>query len=179
MDRLERRLLTQLPHPGPGELRGNPGDPRLHLWGRLGEILAEAPGEGSGSEGQDAQKERAEHHRTSSPLRGSSPARLCVTENHRACPSGRVWYRESVGERGDGTGGENGVVISHTHLTPTALRGLVEEFVTRDGTDYGSVEKTLDQKVAALMRQLERGEATIVYDSESQTTSIVPRHPSR
>ena len=74
---------------------------------------------------------------------------------------------------------ENGVVISHTHLTPTALRGLVEEFVTRDGTDYGYVEKTLDQKVAALMRQLDRGEATIVYDSESQTTSIVPRHPSR
>ena len=74
---------------------------------------------------------------------------------------------------------ENGVVISHTHLTPTALRGLVEEFVTRDGTDYGYVEKTLDQKVAALMRQLERGEVAIVYDSESQTTSIVPTHPLR
>lgn len=74
---------------------------------------------------------------------------------------------------------ENGLVISHTHLTPAALRGLVEEFVTRDGTDYGSVEKTLDQKVATLMRQLERGEAAIVYDSESQTTSIVPKHPFR
>jgi len=69
---------------------------------------------------------------------------------------------------------ENGVVILHTHLTPAALRGLLEEFVTRDGTDYGDVERTLDQKVAALMRQLERGEAAIVYDSESQTTSIVP-----
>jgi hypothetical protein len=69
---------------------------------------------------------------------------------------------------------ENGIVVSHTQLTPTALRGLVEEFVTRDGTDYGAVEKTLDQKVAALMRQLERGEAAIVYDRESQTTTIVP-----
>ena len=71
--------------------------------------------------------------------------------------------------------GENGVVVLHTHLTPAALRGLVEEFVTRDGTDYGHVEKSLDQKVAALMRQLERGEAAIVYDSQSQTTSIVPK----
>jgi uncharacterized protein len=71
---------------------------------------------------------------------------------------------------------EHGVVVPHTHLTPAALRGLVEEFVTRDGTDYGLAEKTLDQKVAALMRQLERGEAAIVYDSESQTTSIVPKH---
>jgi uncharacterized protein YheU (UPF0270 family) len=72
---------------------------------------------------------------------------------------------------------ENGVVVSHTHLTPAALRGLVEEFVTREGTDYGYVEKTLEQKVAALMRQLERGEAAIVYDPESQTTSIVPKQP--
>ena len=70
----------------------------------------------------------------------------------------------------------NGVVVLHTRLTPAALRGLAEEFVTRDGTDYGHVAKTLDQKVAALMCQLERGEAAIVYDSESQTTSIVPKH---
>lgn len=74
---------------------------------------------------------------------------------------------------------ENGVVVLHTHLTPAALRGLLEEFVTRDGTDYGPAEKTLDQKVAALMGQLERGEAAIVYESESQTTSIVPRHSLR
>ena len=67
------------------------------------------------------------------------------------------------------------VIVSHAHLTPAALRGLVEEFVTREGTDYGCVEKTLEQKVGALMRQLERGEAVIVYDSESQTTSIVPK----
>jgi len=71
---------------------------------------------------------------------------------------------------------ENAVVVLHTQLTPAALRGLVEEFVTRDGTDYGNVEKTLDQRVAALMRQLERGEAAIVYESESQTTSIVLKH---
>lgn len=74
---------------------------------------------------------------------------------------------------------ENGVVVSHTHLSPTALRGLVEEFVTREGTDYGRVEKTFDQKVAALMRQLERGEAVIVHDTQSQTTSIVPKQPLR
>ena len=41
---------------------------------------------------------------------------------------------------------ENGVVVLHTHLTPAALRGLAEEFVTRDGTDYGHVEKTLTRR---------------------------------
>ena len=74
---------------------------------------------------------------------------------------------------------ESGVVVLHTRLTPAALRRLLEEFVTRDGTDYGPAEKSLDQKVAALMRQLERGEVVIVYESESQTTSIVPRHSLR
>lgn len=68
---------------------------------------------------------------------------------------------------------ENGVVVPQTHLSPAALRGLAEEFVTRDGTDYGRAEKTLDQKVAALMRQLARGEAVIVYDTETQSTNIV------
>ncbi len=30
-----------------------------------------------------------------------------------------------------------GVELSPDDLSPEALRGLVEEFVTRDGTDYG------------------------------------------
>ena len=74
---------------------------------------------------------------------------------------------------------EDGVEVPHTHLTPAALRSLAEEFVTRDGTDYGQVEKTLEEKVATLMRQLERGEAAILYDSESQTINIAPRHALR
>ncbi len=65
--------------------------------------------------------------------------------------------------------------VPHTSLTSDALRRLAEEFVTRDGTDYGRVEKTLDDKVAALLRQLERGDAVIVYDGRSQTINIVAK----
>jgi uncharacterized protein YheU (UPF0270 family) len=68
---------------------------------------------------------------------------------------------------------EKGVVVPKAHLSPAALRGLAEEFVTRDGTDYGHEETTLDQKVAALLGQLERGEAVIVFDGETQSTNIV------
>ena len=73
---------------------------------------------------------------------------------------------------------EHGVEVPHTDLPPGTLRRLAEEFVTRDGTDYGAREKTLDEKVAALMRRLRRGEAAIMYESESQTISIVPK-PAR
>ena len=58
-------------------------------------------------------------------------------------------------------------------LSPEALRALVEEFVTRDGTDYGAVEPDLDAKVADVMRQLERGEVRIVFDPDSETTTLV------
>jgi hypothetical protein len=57
------------------------------------------------------------------------------------------------------------------------LRRLIEEFVTRDGTDYGAIERTLEQKVAAVVRQLEIGEAAIVVDVDHDTIDIVLPRP--
>jgi uncharacterized protein YheU (UPF0270 family) len=58
-------------------------------------------------------------------------------------------------------------------LAPDVLRALIEEFVTRDGTDYGVREIDLEQKVENLRRQLARGEARIVFDPESESVNIV------
>jgi uncharacterized protein YheU (UPF0270 family) len=71
-------------------------------------------------------------------------------------------------------GEARGVVIPPDQLAPDTLRGLVEEFVTRDGTDYGAVEQSVAQKVAAVMAQLESGEARLVFDPESETANVVP-----
>lgn len=59
-------------------------------------------------------------------------------------------------------------------LSREALLGLVEEFVTRDGTDYGSVERSVEAKIRDVMAQLEAGEARIVFDADTETTNIVP-----
>jgi hypothetical protein len=64
------------------------------------------------------------------------------------------------------------VAVPHTELAPELLRRLIEEFVTRDGTDYGAVERTLGEKVAAVVRQLETGELAIVVDIEHETVDI-------
>jgi uncharacterized protein YheU (UPF0270 family) len=64
------------------------------------------------------------------------------------------------------------VEVPHAQLAPTVLRRLIEEFVTRDGTDYGAVERTLGEKVAAVVRQLETGELAIVVDIEHETVDI-------
>jgi uncharacterized protein YheU (UPF0270 family) len=45
--------------------------------------------------------------------------------------------------------------------------------VLREGTEYGERDVSLDQKVAQVERQLQRGEAQIVFDPESQTIDIV------
>jgi uncharacterized protein YheU (UPF0270 family) len=65
------------------------------------------------------------------------------------------------------------VVIPHGDISPDALRGVVESFVLREGTDYGRHEFSLDQKVAHVMAQLERGEARIVFDPNSETVDII------
>jgi uncharacterized protein YheU (UPF0270 family) len=64
-------------------------------------------------------------------------------------------------------------VVPHTELSEDALRGVVESFVLREGTEYGEKDFSLDQKLAHVIRQLERGEAQIVFDPQSETIDIV------
>jgi uncharacterized protein YheU (UPF0270 family) len=69
------------------------------------------------------------------------------------------------------------IVIPHAELSAEALRSVVESFVLREGTDYGEREISLDQKVAQVLRQLERGEARIVFDAKLETVDIVVSRP--
>ncbi len=65
-------------------------------------------------------------------------------------------------------------------LPPATLRAVVEEFITRAATDYGAHEKTLEEKIGDVMRQLQRGEAKVIFDPESNTVNIVPsKRPRR
>lgn len=68
---------------------------------------------------------------------------------------------------------EQGIEIDPDSLSAEALRGLVEEFVSREGTDYGHADRSLESKVADVHRQLDSGEARIVFDLASESASIV------
>ena len=68
---------------------------------------------------------------------------------------------------------EGGVELDPEQLSPGALRGLVEEYVTREGTEYGEGDWSLEDKVARVFRQLDRGDARIVFDLELESASIV------
>lgn len=57
-------------------------------------------------------------------------------------------------------------------LSKEALRGIIEEYVTREGTDYGSQEYSLEQKVEQVRRQLASGLAVILFDPVTESCSI-------
>lgn len=68
---------------------------------------------------------------------------------------------------------EAGVVVPWDRLSETALRGVIEDFVTLEGTEYGFHDVELETKVAEVRRQLERGEVLVVFDPKSETVGLV------
>lgn len=68
---------------------------------------------------------------------------------------------------------EQPIEVPYGDLPPDTLQTIAEDFCSRDGTDYGEVELSLEQKVTMLMTQLRRGEAHILFEANSQTLRIV------
>jgi uncharacterized protein YheU (UPF0270 family) len=64
------------------------------------------------------------------------------------------------------------VEIPHDALSADALRGVIEAFVLREGTEYGDRDFTLAEKVTQVMRQLQRGEARVMFDPETETVTL-------
>jgi uncharacterized protein len=59
--------------------------------------------------------------------------------------------------------------IPHTLLSAEALRAVVAEFVTRDGTDHTAV----DSRITVVLAQLEAGRVEMHFDAETQSCNIV------
>ncbi|QJD57719.1 YheU family protein [Pseudomonas sp. gcc21] len=66
------------------------------------------------------------------------------------------------------------MLIPHHMLDPETLQRMIEDFVTRDGTDNG-YDATLEQRVNQLKRQLERGDVLIVFHPDTGDTSLAHR----
>ena len=64
--------------------------------------------------------------------------------------------------------------IPWQQLSADTLTAILEEFASREGTDYGDVIYTLERKVEMLRRQLERGDIGITFDPQTQTCTLVP-----
>jgi uncharacterized protein len=76
---------------------------------------------------------------------------------------------------GDTDAPQEPVIVPHGELSPEALTGVIESFVLREGTDYGERDVPFATKVMQVRAQLERREAEIVYDPNTETIDIVIR----
>lgn len=63
-------------------------------------------------------------------------------------------------------------IIPINHLNPDTLQNIIEEFVSRAGTDYGEKEVLIDTKIRQVKYQLETGQAVLVYDEETGMCNI-------
>jgi uncharacterized protein YheU (UPF0270 family) len=70
------------------------------------------------------------------------------------------------------------IVVPYTELSPEALTGVIESFVLREGTDYGERDVPFETKIQQVRRQLERREAEIVFDPNTDSVGIVVRKPT-
>ena len=62
------------------------------------------------------------------------------------------------------------MLIPHLLLSPAALRAVVEEFVTRDGTDNSCVEP----RILQVLHQLDVGSVELHFEHATETCNILP-----
>ncbi|MBT6481282.1 MAG: YheU family protein [Gammaproteobacteria bacterium] len=66
--------------------------------------------------------------------------------------------------------------IPYQELEAETLRAIIEEFISREGTDYGAHEYSLEQKVQQVRNQLERGDIVLNFDPETESCDLQAVH---
>jgi len=65
------------------------------------------------------------------------------------------------------------IEIPLDRLSPELLSGIIEEFIQREGTDYGANEVALDDKIQQVKKQIQRGEVVITFDHQTETCNLL------
>jgi hypothetical protein len=63
-------------------------------------------------------------------------------------------------------------IIPVNKLSAHALQGVIEEFISRNGTDYGAIEASLETSIRQVKLKLADGSAVPVFDGKTETTNI-------
>lgn len=63
--------------------------------------------------------------------------------------------------------------IPRAALSSEALHGIIENFILREGTDYGREEVAFETKFNQIQRQLDKGDIKIIFDPNTETVGMV------
>ena len=64
-------------------------------------------------------------------------------------------------------------VIPYEAIPKDLLKNILEAFISREGTDYGLIELSMEEKVSQLKGALKRKDAYVVFDGETESTTII------
>jgi len=64
--------------------------------------------------------------------------------------------------------------IPINQIESETLTAIIESFILKEGTDYGSIEASLEEKIEQVRVQLANGTAILVYSELYETVNIVP-----
>lgn len=64
-------------------------------------------------------------------------------------------------------------LIPYESLEQATLLNILQDIVTRDGTDYGAYDLSLEQKCQQAMMMLQQKKAFLVFDTESETIKLL------
>lgn len=67
------------------------------------------------------------------------------------------------------------MIVPWENIADDTLQRLLEEYVSRDGTDYGEVEVPLATRVGQVRRALQQRQLAIWFDEASEATTLLPR----
>lgn len=70
---------------------------------------------------------------------------------------------------------KRGILIPRNKLASDVLEALIEEFILREGTDYGQNEVTLEQKKKQIFNQLNAEHIVILFDPDRESTTLMTR----
>jgi uncharacterized protein YheU (UPF0270 family) len=70
---------------------------------------------------------------------------------------------------------EEGVEVPYLDINPETLRKMIEEFVSRDGSDWGEAGGSMEDKIKQVLRQFESGKIKVVFDLTSHSANIVSK----
>lgn len=69
--------------------------------------------------------------------------------------------------------------IPYDRLSPEILRAIALEYVSREGTDYGHEEWSMDEKVEQVLDQIRAGQVHVFYDEDSETCNLVTNEQAK
>lgn len=71
------------------------------------------------------------------------------------------------------------MIIPYKSLSADVLQSILEEYISREGTDYGEYELSLSQKVERLLPQIHSGNVLIVFDEMTESVQLLPKDECR